>query len=133
MNNNQTSLRCANEMYQQLGGAIFKMMTGAKVHALTNLTVDQEQKSIVSLFIALPSYTSEDFIFNKNKISMVFMHLMGSDTYTFEFIKKGEQKPFKIIHDVYCDEVQDTFELNTGLLVTPYNRKHSQVIVGVNV
>ena len=60
------------------------------------------------------------------------MHLMGDDTYTFEFTKKGDEKPFKTIPNVYCDEVQDIFELNTGLLVTPHNRKNSQVIVGIN-
>ncbi|MBY0379187.1 MAG: hypothetical protein K2P99_02160 [Burkholderiales bacterium] len=133
MNIDQTSLQYANEMYQQLGEKIFKMMTGAVISPLANIAVSENQKSIASLFIALPSDTPNDFIYNKNKISMVFMHLMSSNTYTFEFIRKGEEKSFKTIHDVYCDEVQDTFELNTGLIVTPHKRKHSKVVVGVNV
>jgi hypothetical protein len=128
----QESLQYANEMYRQLGGKTFKLMTGALIHPLVNIEVNNGRKSLVSLFIALPSNTPQDFIFNKNKIIVVFMHLMYDDTYTFEFTRKGDNKPFKTIQNVYCDEVQDIFELNTGLLVTPYNRKNSQVVVGVN-
>jgi hypothetical protein len=128
----QEFLQYANEMYRQLGGKTFKLMTGALVHPLVNIEVNNGRKSLVSLFIALPAKNPQDFIFNKNKIIVVFMHLMCDDTYTFEFIRKGDNTPFKTIQNVYCDEVQDIFELNTGLLVTPHNRKNSQVVVGIN-
>jgi hypothetical protein len=54
------------------------------------------------------------------------MYFMKNDTYTFEFIKKCEDNPFKIINNIYYHEVQDIFELNTGLLVTVHNRENSK-------
>ena len=51
---NERSLRLVNEMYAQLGGNIFKLMTKAVIHPLENIAVEN-YKSVVSLFIALPS------------------------------------------------------------------------------
>jgi hypothetical protein len=128
---NQESIGIATKMYKHLGGDIFKLMTNAVIYPLENITVEND-KSIVSLFIALPCNNTEDFIFNKNKIDIVYMHFMKNDTYTFEFIKKCEDNPFKIINNIYYHEVQDIFELNTGLLVTVHNRENSKVITVAN-
>jgi hypothetical protein len=128
MSNNEHLKQYANEMLRQLGGKDFLKMTGAK--RLTYASGEQlgNECCIVALIMFLPNNA-----FNKHKIKRIEMCLMGNDTYTFKFYKGISKTPFKEISDVYCDEVQDIFELNTGLLVTLYNRKYSQVVVGVNI
>ncbi len=133
MNIDQISLEYANKMYHQLGGETFKLMTGAFIFPLVNIEVEENIKSRVSLFISLLSYTSYNFIFNKIKISDVFMHLMNNDMYTFQFTKKGVDRPFKTVCNVSCEKVQNVFEFYTGLSITPYNNNNSQTIVGINV
>jgi len=46
----QQYLQYANEMYNQLGGKTFKLMTGALIHPLVNIEVCNGRKSLVSLF-----------------------------------------------------------------------------------
>ncbi|MBY0380128.1 MAG: hypothetical protein K2P99_07000 [Burkholderiales bacterium] len=117
-----------NEMYQQLGGKYFSFMVHPKVITYgTSQQLYGDGSCIVALVIFLPQS-----IFNKHKVHRFDMCLMGNDTYTFKFYKKDTKVPFNIVKDVYCDMVQDTFELNTGLLVTLHNRNNSQVVVGVN-
>lgn len=115
-----------NNMYQQLGGKTFSVMTGAKITFMEGKDLEG-QECDVTLIIKLPKSC-----FNIHKIKIVEMCLMFNDTYTFKFIK-GDKKPYKVITDVYCDQVQDIFERETNLLVTPYNRLDSSVVVGVDV
>lgn len=116
-----------NNMYQQLGGKVFSSMTGAKITFMEDKDLEGKSCDVV-LVIMLPASP-----FNIHKIKIVQMCLMANDTYTFKFIKKVGGKPFKIITEVYCDQVQDIFELETNILVTPHNRPNSMVIVGENV
>jgi len=118
----------ATEMFQQLGGEQFMLMTGSKNIFYISGKDLEFNGCIVALVISIPLC-----VFNKHKIQRFEMCLMGDDTYTFRFYKRTVDKPFRVIRGVYCDEVQDTFELETGLLVTMYNRKNSRVVVGENV
>lgn len=115
-----------NNMYQQLGGQVFSNMTGAKLTFMEGRDLEGQECDI-ALIIKLPASC-----FNIHKIKIVEMCLMFNDTYTFKFIKKGK-KPFKVITDIYCDQVKDIFEIETNLLVSPYNRLGSAVVIGKNV
>ena len=109
----------ANTIRQQLGGNRFGVMTGAKnfgAHAA-------EKGTRGALSFTLPSRFAKDCI-NYVKIS-----LMGSDTYTVEFIKIGPRPSLKQmmagkeqtittvkkLEDIYADQLQSAFSRVTGL------------------
>ena len=109
----------ANTIHQQLGGNRFGVMTGAKnfgAHAA-------EKGTRGALSFTLPSR------FAKDGINYVKITLMGSDTYTVEFIKIGPRPSLKQmmagkeqtittvkkLEDIYADQLQSAFTRHTGL------------------
>lgn len=105
----------SSEMYRQLGGNRFKWMTGAIVETFERLSVGK-QFSVVSLLIHLPCENKEDLVYNLNEISKVCMHFMFDNTYTFEFLRKGDNQPFKTVTNVHYNQVKEVFKINTGIL-----------------
>lgn len=112
----------AETIYQQLGGGRFKFMTGA-----SKLSFGDDSAGNPYLQFNLPSSS-----FNVDKISMVQIILDPSDTYTIKFFKKKKDPTsgvmildcFKSVNDVYCDNLQDVFEIETNLVIS-FNRRAS--------
>lgn len=109
----------ANTIRFQLGGARFAAMTGAK-----NFSGHAAEKGTRgALSFSLPSR------FAKDGINYVKISLMGSDTYTVEFIKIGPRPSLKQmlagkeqtlttvkkLEDIYADQLQSAFTRATGL------------------
>ena len=109
----------ANTIRQQLGGNRFGVMTGAKNFA----SHGPEKGTLGALSFTLPSR------FAKDGINYVKITLMGSDTYTVEFIKIGPRPSLKQmmagkeqtlttvkkLEDIYADQLQSAFTRATGL------------------
>jgi hypothetical protein len=111
MNTREEQIEIANEIQRQLGGARFRVMTGAKdMHALDDTTGP-------GLSFRIPGTTT------KNHITHIRVKLDPSDTYTMEFWAYRKQRipgppPMKKIaeHDmIYDDMLQDIFTEETGL------------------
>lgn len=100
-----TDMTVASIILNQLGGARFTMMTGAKDYVASDDW----------LKFRLPARST------KNKCTHVRIILDPSDTYTMEFLKwnsrKVEMQVVSKYSNVYCDSMQDLFEEETGLLV----------------
>lgn len=91
----------ATIILQQLGGRRFTTMTGAKnIYAIEN-----------GLSFRLPK-------FNGVKVNYVSITLNGNDLYDIEFKRIYGTKITDIskANDVYCEDLQEVFEQNTGLL-----------------
>jgi|ERR1017187_2320442 hypothetical protein len=103
----KNDVQVANTILQQLGGAQFAALTGAK------------QFVAGDMFLQFSIPTSNDGI-NKVRIT-----LDPRDTYTVEFwaIRKAWFKQISSHSDVYCDMLQDVFEHATGLYVTLFPRR----------
>lgn len=91
----------AQTILKQLGGGKFAVVTGAKNFVGGNR----------ALSFTLPSN------FCKNGVNRVKVQLEWNDTYTVTFSKVWGKKvtEFGRFEDVYCDELQDLFERETGL------------------
>lgn len=103
------SMEVANIILQQLGGAQFIAMTGAK------FLVGGENR--LSFRIGSGA---------KDKITNVTITLdIGRDTYRMDFFRIKNKMPVvvKSIDDVYCDQLQDIFEETTGFYTTLFPRK----------
>lgn len=101
--------KTSNEMLRQLGGNRFIAMTGAK-----NFVESKDEKNNIVLSFKIGQ--------NSKKINYVKMTLNGLDLYNLEFlsisngIKKGFQKKvISSVENIYCDQLKETFERNTGL------------------
>lgn len=94
----------AHVILDQLGGSRFVAMTGAKNLAET-------ADALGGLAFRLPSRFAKDGI-NAVKITLDY-----SDTYIVKFLKIGKTKLTVVSqHDmVYCDQLVDLFEQQTGL------------------
>lgn len=95
-----------NFIKQQYGGRALSLFTGAKDYTGTEN----------SLTFRIPSA--------KNAITHVVTTLTPADTYTVEFLnchftKNGFKREVVLTHtDVYCDQLLDIFEQETGLYAT---------------
>jgi hypothetical protein len=98
------SKETASTILSQLGGNMFASMTGAK-----NFTSHSDNCGALSFF--LPSNMT------KNNIKHVKITLNGNDLYEVVFTKIRGTKVTQIskFTDVYCDELVNIFEENTGL------------------
>ena len=108
----------ANTIRQQLGGNRFDCMTGARLH----LAHPAENGNRGALSFHLPRGA-------KDGINYVKITLMGSDTYTVEFIKIGPRPSLKQmmagkeqtittvkkLEDIYADQLPTVFSRVTGL------------------
>lgn len=101
-NENKTDLTVANTILQQLGGRQFLMMVGAK-------TVLGEP---LGLIIRLGR--------NAKKATHFQVSLNSDDTYD-AYIRKVNSKTFEVkdlavAEGIYCDQLREFFERETGLL-----------------
>ena len=90
----------AQEIHRQLGGRMFNVMIG-RFHmsaTKTSITVGFKARAL-------------------KKIKYVRVELTPADTYTVEFMKiQGfEMKIVSRHEDIYCDQLKELFERNTGL------------------
>ena len=124
--NAEINKEVAKTILSQLGGKQFLLMTHASKLVYGN---DQNENSFLQFNLPLGG-------FNKNNYCRVSIILdYGRDTYIMVFYKKKlnhESNTFlplevKRIEDVYCDNIQDIFELETNLLCTLYPRATNQV------
>ena len=106
----------AKTILSQLGGNEFLRMTG-----VSRLAKGVDNKENPFLIFSLPKND-----FNVHHFSKVKVTLNGHDLYDISFYNKRKDKlsgmmldvVTKIRQDVYCDELQDVFELETNLLCT---------------
>jgi len=92
----------ADTIVLQMGGRMFKAMTGVKKMVLL--------ESGVRIFFKRT---------NGVKVNLVDIVLNASDTYdmTFMRIHGGNVETISEVDGVYCDMLQDVFEKETGLFV----------------
>ena len=94
----------AQTIFAQLGGNRFAMITGAK-----NFMLGEK-----SLTFRLPS--------NPKAVTHVRIDLGGDDLYTVQFFRIGRKatayQVLKSLPGIYCDQLLDVFEANTGLYAT---------------
>ena len=93
----------ANEIYRQLGGNRFRVMTGAK--------------NMVSHDFALSMKIGR----NKTNANFMVVELNGNDLYDVTFAKvtkMGEMKSVREYNDVYNDMLVSLFESHTGMYTT---------------
>ena len=93
----------ANEIYRQLGGNRFRVMTGAK--------------NMVSHEFALSMKIGR----NKTNANFMVVELNGNDLYNVTFAKltkMGEMKSVKEYENVYNDMLVSIFESHTGMYTT---------------
>ena len=93
----------ANEIYRQLGGNKFRVMTGAK--------------NMVSHEFALSMKIGR----NKTNANFMVVELNGNDLYNVTFAKltkMGEMKSVKEYENVYNDMLVSIFESHTGMYTT---------------
>ena len=93
----------ANEIYRQLGGNRFRVMTGAK--------------NMVSHEFALSMKIGR----NKTNANFMVVELNGNDLYNVTFAKltkMGEMKSVKEYDNVYNDMLVSIFESHTGMYTT---------------
>jgi hypothetical protein len=91
----------AKEILSQLGGNRFVAMTGAKNFGDTGN----------GLAFQIPAKLT------KNRINAVKIELDPSDTYVVKFLKISASKLTVVSHHtmIYCDQLEDLFERETGL------------------
>jgi hypothetical protein len=97
-------LQIASTIIEQLGGAQFRAMTGAKdLIALET-----------GLQFSLPSRLA------KNGINKVRIQLTPSDTYKIEYlsVRGTSAKTVTVDEDIYCDGLRESFCAATGLYVS---------------
>lgn len=92
----------AQTILEQLGGRRFVSMTGAKNFGDTGN----------GLAFQIPASLT------KNKINAVKIELHPSDTYNVKFLRIGRSdlKVISTFEMIYCDQLEDLFERETGLL-----------------
>ena len=92
----------AQTILEQLGGKRFIGMTGAKNFGDTGN----------GLAFQVPAKLT------KNKINAVKIELHPSDTYIVKFMRIGSSslKVISTFEMIYCDQLEDLFERETGLL-----------------
>lgn len=102
----ESNLTVAKTILEQLGGGRLMAMTGAR-----NFVGSEN-----SLSFKLPN--TRDFV--KNGVNYVRVVLDPSDTYTVTFSRVRGLKVVEIAShsDVYCDQLQDIFETETGLFTS---------------
>jgi hypothetical protein len=86
--------------------------------------------------VARRDYESDNIIeeeYNIHRIKIVEMILTFADNYVFKFYKRATDNLFKVVEDIYYEYIQDLFERETNLLVSPFNRKGSTIVIGRDV
>ncbi len=94
----------AKTIIEQLGGAQFVMLTGAK------------------RFVAAERAVLFSIGSNPKHVSRVRVVLEANDTYTLYFYN-SKLDVVALERDVYCDKLQDIFEQETELYVTLHARR----------
>lgn len=96
----------AKTILEQLGGNKFIVMTGAKKFV----------GSPNSLTFRLPGARG----FCKDNINSVQVTLDPNDTYTVAFarVRGSDIKVISMVRDVYCEQLQEIFTEQTGLLTS---------------
>jgi len=116
----------ALEILAQLGGNQFRTMTG-----VTNISYGADSKENPYLQFCLPKGG-----FNVSKYSRVRVVYTPADTYTVEFLKKKkvdgrmQDVVVKSLENIYCDQLRDTFEVETNLLTSLAPRNSNVQIKG---
>ncbi|MFZ9891068.1 MAG: hypothetical protein ACO3FL_04395 [Ilumatobacteraceae bacterium] len=97
----EESLAIARTIIDQLGGGMFRLMTGCK-----DVVALSEGRGGVQFTIGR----------NSKGISIVKVELLPSDTYRVSFLKKY-RGPMVVVEleDVYADQLQMVFEEQTGM------------------
>lgn len=97
----EESLAIARTIIDQLGGGMFRLMTGCK-----DVVALQDGCGGVQFKIGR----------NSKGISIVKIELLPSDTYRVQFLRK--YRGLKVVdaaEGVFCDELQSLFEEKTGM------------------
>lgn len=108
-----SDMAVATEILRQLGGRQFLALTGARnlVGSDTGLSLQVSASAQIEL---------------RNRCTHVRINLDPSDTYTVQFVrfnrKTCEFAECSKHEGVFCDQLQDLFEAQTGLLVTLQRR-----------
>lgn len=97
------SKEIAQTIYNQLGGSRFSVMTGAK-----NFTIIDN-----GLRFSLPKMSGI-------QVNRVMITLTPADVYHVDFVRAwGNKFTFLAsVDDVYCDQLCEVFEANTGLMTS---------------
>ena len=106
----EKSMLESKEIYKQLGGNKFSLMTGAK-----NFGYSETKEGNTNLTFQIGR--------NKNSITHVSITLNGLDLYDIEFLKirmisreaRLERKVKASFQNVYCENLVETFENATEL------------------
>ena len=98
-------IECCKQMYYQIGGPLFALVTGAKIIFNTPNT----KNVIIQMKIELPDNNT-----NKN-INKLTIELMLQDTYRVSFYSNNEL--ISIYYDVYYNQLIKIFEDETNLIV----------------
>ena len=105
----------AVNIYRQLGGDRFKVMTGASEFIGDNNTLEMKlpknRSGANRLYITLEPDDTYTMCFYKYKP-------VKFDMETFEIISSSKREIVKTINGVYADMLQDVFEGVTGLYTT---------------
>jgi hypothetical protein len=93
----------AREIYKQLGGQKFRVMTGAK-------HLSHGNDKIGSFFMFKIGR-------NKSRANYIQITLNGKDLYNmdFKYVNKNGIKYIERLEDIYCDQLQETFTRVTGM------------------
>lgn len=94
-------MQTADTILQQLGGRVFVMMTGAKTFTASDSGVTFRVPGTMTT----------------NRINLVAVDLTPADTYRVRFIRAygASVRVVAEFDDVYCDQLRDLFERQTGL------------------
>jgi hypothetical protein len=94
-------MRVAEEIFRQLGGKRFALMTGAR-----KFVAGKD-----GLVFRLPNR------FARGGINLVSIRLMPSDLYRVDFmrVRGGKVESVAVVNDVYADTLLEIFRAHTGL------------------
>ena len=107
MRTKEEQMEIAKTIAQQIGGNMFKMMTGAEFMILNERNMD-------GLMIKFKG---------SRKANTLKILLNWTDTYDLEFGRVGkEYKVVEKMEGIYFDELQDVFERVTGLYTSLHRR-----------
>ena len=111
--------RVASTILLQLGGRRFLVMTGARdLQTLGQTAVREGARGGLRLRINRTNY-------ERRKVNRVEILLDADDTYTVRssFVRVGKATTVAEQSDVYCDQLQDVFERQTGMLTSLFPRR----------
>lgn len=95
------------ETFDQLGGWEFARLIGTKA-------ISSDDSTLKVRFTGKAKY----------QINLIYVTLMGDDTYTMEFMRASGESVVSVLEfeGVYWDQLQDIFESSTGLFTSLFPR-----------